>query len=110
MDQQRRRLFHVWAEGRRLFITWPLYGSLPHALYPPPHKQNTGRAFVWMDRFLDSARVGPLYLRQQPIAQLVVDSICYGAQHLQYYDLQSICRDGEPCASASAATGKPQPI
>ena len=27
-------------------------------------------------------------LKQQPIAQLVVDSIRYGAQHLQYYDLQ----------------------
>src|SRR5437667_12340778 len=42
-----------------------------------------------MDRYLDSARVGPLYLQQQPIAQLVVNSIHYGAQHLQYYDLQA---------------------
>src|SRR5437660_513428 len=29
-----------------------------HALYPPPNKQNSGQAFVWMDRYLDSARVG----------------------------------------------------
>jgi REP element-mobilizing transposase RayT len=42
-----------------------------------------------MDRYLDSARGGPLYLKQQPIAQLVVDSIHYGAQHLQYYDLEA---------------------
>ena len=42
-----------------------------------------------MDRYLDSARVGPISLQQHPIAQLVVDSIRYGAQHLQYYDLQA---------------------
>src|SRR6266567_5753791 len=80
MDQPRRRLPHVWAEGKRLFVTWHLYGSLPHALYPPPTKQNAGQAFVWMDRYLDSARGGPLYLKQPPIAQLVVDSIHYSAQ------------------------------
>jgi putative transposase len=89
MDQLRRRLPHVWAEGKPLFVTWHLYGSLPHALYPPPNKQNAGQAFVWMDRYLDSARVGPLYLKQQPIAQMAVDSIRYGAQHLQCYDLQA---------------------
>jgi putative transposase len=89
MDQLRRRLPHVWAEGKRLFVTWHLYGSLPHALYPPPNKQNAGQAFVWMDRYLDSARGGPLYLKQRPIAQLVVDSIHFGAQHLQYYELEA---------------------
>ena len=92
MDHQRRRLPHVWAEGKRLFLTWHLYGSLPHALYPPPatKQQNAGQAFVWMDRYLDSARVGPLYLKQQPIAQLVVDSIHYSSG---FHPLQarSIC-------------------
>jgi len=53
MDQLRRRLPHVWAEGKGLFVTWHLYGSLPHALYPPPNQQNAGQAFVWMDRYLD---------------------------------------------------------
>jgi putative transposase len=89
MDQLRRRLPHVWAEDKRLFVTWHLYGSLPHALYPPPNKRNAGQAFVWMDRYLDSLRGGPLYWKQPPIAQLVVDSIHYRAQHLQYYDLQA---------------------
>ena len=42
-----------------------------------------------MDRYLDAARAGPLYLKQVPIAQLVVDSIRYGAQPLPYYDLQA---------------------
>src|SRR6266700_735197 len=110
MDQHRRRLPHIGADGKRLFITWHLYGSLPHALYPPPNKQNTGRAFVWMDRYLDSARVGPLYLKQQAIAQLVVDSIRYGAQHLQYYDLQAFVVMANHVTPASAAARKPQPI
>jgi hypothetical protein len=90
MDQLRRRLPHVWAEGKRLFVTWHLYGSLPHALYPPPNKLNAGQAFVWMDRYLDSARGGPLYWKRPPIAQLVVDSIHYGAHHLQYYELEAL--------------------
>src|SRR5207248_3445738 len=59
-------------------------------------KQNAGQAFVWMDRRLGSARVGPLYLKQQPIAQLVLDSIRYGAQHLQYYDLQAFVVTANP--------------
>jgi REP element-mobilizing transposase RayT len=80
---------HVWAEGKRLLVTWHLYGSLPHALYPPPNQQNARQAFVWMDRYLDSARGGPLYWKRPLIAQLVVDSIHYGAQHLQYYELEA---------------------
>jgi len=38
MDLQRRRLPHVYPEGKALFITWHLRGSLPHSLYPPPGK------------------------------------------------------------------------
>jgi putative transposase len=89
MDPQRRRLPHVWAEGKCLLVTWYLHGSLPRAHYPPPGKPNAGRAFVWMDRYLDAARSGPLFLKQAPIARLVVDAISYGAQHLQYYDLEA---------------------
>ena len=66
----RRRLPHLYLENTPLFLTWHLYGSLPHKLYPPPGKQNSGKAFVWMDRYLDSARTGPLFLRQEAIARL----------------------------------------
>src|SRR5882724_6152412 len=99
MNQPRRRLPHVWAEGKHLFVTWHLDGSLPHALYPPPNKQNAGQAFVGMDRYLDSAHVGPLYLKQQPIAQLVVDSIRYGS--ICNTMTCKHCRHGEPCAPTS---------
>jgi REP element-mobilizing transposase RayT len=84
-----RRLPHIYPEGKLLFITWHLYGSLPHNLYPPPHIQNAGAAFVWVDRYLDTTRIGPLYLKREPIADLVEASIHYGSQHLKSYELQA---------------------
>ncbi len=89
MDVPRRRLPHIYPQGKSLFVTWHLHGSLPHNLYPPPDTRNAGRAFVWMDRQLDSARSGPLYLKQAPIAQLVVDSIRHCGEQLEYYDLEA---------------------
>ena len=68
-----RRLPHQYPEGKWLFATWHLHGSLPHARYPPPHKLSSGQAFVWMDRYLDTTDKGAMYLRLEPIAQIVVD-------------------------------------
>ena len=42
-----------------------------------------------MDRYLDSARTGPLFLRQEAIARLLVESIRYNAEQLRYFDLQA---------------------
>ena len=30
----------------------------------PPGKLNAGRAFVWMERYLDTTQRGPMFLRQ----------------------------------------------
>jgi REP element-mobilizing transposase RayT len=87
--QHHRRLPHIYPEGKPLFITWHLHGSLPHSSYPPPGKLNAGQAFVWIDRHLDAARSGPLYLKQEPIAQLVIASIRYNAEQLQQYELHA---------------------
>jgi len=56
----RRRLPHHYPQGKWLFLTWHLHASLPHALYPPAYKLSDGQAFVWMDRYLDTTRVGPM--------------------------------------------------
>jgi len=90
-EATRRRLPHIYPPGKLLFLTWHLYGSLPHHRYPPPYKANAEAAFVWMDRYLDAARGGPLYLSQEPIATLVEASIHFGARQLQYYDLHAYC-------------------
>ncbi|MGA2182718.1 MAG: hypothetical protein ABSH47_06780 [Bryobacteraceae bacterium] len=59
MQQFRRRLPHHHPDGKWLFLTWHLHGSLPQALYPPPGKLSSGSAFVWMDQYLDSAHRAP---------------------------------------------------
>ena len=42
-----------------------------------------------MDRLLDHARTGPLYLRQPGIAQLVMDALRYGQDSLGHYTLHA---------------------
>jgi len=81
----RRRLPHEHPEGRWLFVTWHLHGSLPHALYPPPDKLSGGKAFVWMDRYLDTAWHGPMYLRQEPVARIVLGSLQRGEELGHYF-------------------------
>jgi hypothetical protein len=82
----RRRLPHHYPEGKWLFLTWHLHGSLPQAAYPPPGTLSSGAAFVWIDRHLDAARCGPVYLAQQPIARIVAASLQCGVR-LGHYDL-----------------------
>ena len=67
-------------------MTWHLHGSLPQAMYPPPGKLSSGSAFVWMDRYLDSARCGPRCLAQEPIARIVAASLERGVL-LGHYEL-----------------------
>jgi len=66
-----RRLPHIFDEGSNLFITWHLYGSLPRQRYPPPGKMNSAAAFVWMDRYLETSREGPQWLKRTEIAAVV---------------------------------------
>ena len=81
-----RRLPHIYPQDRGLFLTWHLYGSLPQAQYPPPHHLSAGRAFVWMDRYLDRAEWGPRFLQHESIATVVVTSLWRGAE-LGHYQL-----------------------
>jgi putative transposase len=84
MRTSQRRLPHHHPENKWLFITWHLHGSLPHARYPPADKLSSGAAFVWMDRYLDTTRVGPMDLMQESIASIVVAALKRGEQLNQY--------------------------
>ena len=86
MGYSRRCLPHACPEGKWLFLTWHLHGSLPQGTYPPPNKASGGKAFVWMDRFLDRAASGPQFLRQPSIARIQIDSLHKGVA-LGHYDL-----------------------
>lgn len=84
----RRRLPHIYPEDAWLFVTWHLHGSLPQALYPPPGKPSAGKAFVWMDRYLDTTRLGPAFLRRPDVADLVVATLRRGLA-MELYDLRA---------------------
>ena len=88
MPIQQRRLPHVYIEGKALFVTWSLHGSMPASRYPPPGKLSAGQAFVWVDRYLDTAKTGPTYLCRPEIARIVIDSLYKGVQ-LGHYELHA---------------------
>jgi putative DNA methylase len=69
-----RRLPHYSSVGQPVFLTWRLNGSLPvNRTFPAA--TTSGKAFVAMDRLLDTAQSGPFYLRHPEIAAMVAEAI-----------------------------------
>ena len=89
MHRHERRLPHWDMTGHPLFVTFRLNGSLPPNRVFPPESLTTGRAFLAMDRLLDNARTGPLYLGMPEIAACVLDALREGARKLDRYQLHS---------------------
>ena len=89
MSSFQRRLPHWRPDGRPLFLTWRLHNSLPLHRFFPAGSLSAGKAFVAMDRLLDQARTGPLYLARPEIASLVVEAILDGGDTLGHYDLHA---------------------
>jgi REP element-mobilizing transposase RayT len=79
MEMSHRRLPHIYAIGRPVFVTFRLYGSLPVGREFPKESLTSGEAFVAMDRLLDTARFGPIHLKRPEVAGLVRGSIQYCA-------------------------------
>src|SRR5947209_1833021 len=89
MTFYRRRLPHFHEIDRPVFLTWRLHDSLPpHRAYPT-ETLNSGRAFAAMDRLLDEARAGAVYLRQPAVANMIVEAIHYNANVLGHYRLHA---------------------
>lgn len=55
----------------------------------PPARFSSGQAFVAMDRLLDRAKEGPVFLRQHEIAQTVVEAIRDGEARFHRYQLHA---------------------
>jgi len=87
VNVHRRRLPHIYMPGRSLFVSWHLHGSLPCTAFPPG-KLLSGQAFVTVDRQLDTTRYGPMYLRHEAVAAIVVASLHRGVE-LGHYDLHA---------------------
>ncbi len=89
MPLYRRRLPHLSEPGLPVFLTWRLHGSLPANRTFPAASMTSGEAFATLDRLLDQARSGPVYLRQPAIADMVVESLFHTEDVLHLCSLQA---------------------
>jgi putative transposase len=92
MAYYERRLPHWHPDGKAIFLTWRLQGSLPaNFLLPLSKEQHTspGRKFRMADVELDKAAHGPLWLKNPRVARCVVETIERGASPLEHYKLQA---------------------
>jgi REP element-mobilizing transposase RayT len=89
MRSYERRLPHWNVIGQPLFVTFRLAGSLPANRVFPPARLTSGKAFVAMDKLLDSSASGPLFLRQSKIAQIVVRALHDGQHRFQRYQVHA---------------------
>jgi putative transposase len=81
MTFYKRRLTHWHPEGRSIFLTCRLHGSLPPLLLQRPRPlKSPGQRFVDFDLLLDAAATGPVWLKDPKIAAIVEDSIRKGAE------------------------------
>ena len=77
MAYYKRRLPHWHPEEAWLFVTWRLAGSLPATRRPEVDSPavSAGKAFVALDRMLDRAVIGPVWLRDTRVASMVCELI-----------------------------------
>jgi len=85
----RRKLPHWQPEGPALFVTWRLYASLPAKILGKKPEGASGKAFAAYDCLLDKAETGPLWLKDDRIAQLVVNAIKFAESELKLYQLNA---------------------
>ena len=90
MTFYRRNLPHWCPEGRAIFLTWRLCGSLPEKsrIEIAKFRGNPGRQFLMLDRHLEPATSGPLWLADPEIADCAESSILRG-QELHHYELHA---------------------
>src|SRR6266481_10153692 len=83
MSYYERTLPHWQPEGRDLFLTWRLSGSLPVEVMAALRESKTkelGKRFREYDLELDEASSGPLWLKEPRVASVVVAGIGAAAE------------------------------
>lgn len=78
MTYYERNLPHWHPQGRAIFLTWRLNGSLSRPFLLRWRRQSAkvpGRKFRNMDKELDAAATGPHWLHDERIAQAVVEEL-----------------------------------
>ena len=75
MTFYKRNLPHWHPPGQDIFLTWRLKGSLPAHVGGIPSTDDPGKRFLNLDRELDRANAGPLWLREPRIAACVLAAL-----------------------------------
>lgn len=92
MAYYERNLPHWHPEGKDIFLTWRLFGSLPassmYSLRPLP-KNTAGEQFRAVDAELDKALHGPLWLKDLHVAECVENTLRRGEIEWDYYVLHA---------------------
>ena len=90
MAYYERNLPHWQPEGRAIFLTWRLYGSMPagFARHLQTLKKDAGRQFLAADQRLDGAATGPRWLSDPEIAGYAEYPIVRGSE-LGHYILNA---------------------
>ncbi len=90
MIHSRRRLPHWVPDDVPVFVTFRLAGSLPNRVCACAVKQATGGArFVAADSELDRAALGPVWLRDTRVADMMIDALQHGASVKRWYLLHA---------------------
>jgi REP element-mobilizing transposase RayT len=83
MSYYERNLPHWLPEGKRVFVTWRLYGSLPVSVVKALRKNEKishGKKFLLFGRALDKVGFGPSWLQELRIAAIAKAKIVQVAQ------------------------------
>jgi REP element-mobilizing transposase RayT len=71
-------------------VTWRLAGTLPRRILESKNETTSaGTRFVSMDGELDRAALGPVWLTDTRVAQMMVEALQYGAAVKDLYDLHA---------------------
>jgi putative DNA methylase len=90
--QTRRHLPHWFPDGRSIFITWRLFGSISVEQLARIREESRlpgAKKFKALDTVLDRAGRGPMWLAEPAIACLVASRIQRHANEIQHYRLDA---------------------
>ena len=86
----RRRLPHWVPDAVPVFVTFRLAGTLPaHRKSLVTLPTSAGMRFLQTDRQLDRAGIGPVWLRDQRVAEMLVKALRYGSEIKRWYELHA---------------------
>ena len=75
LGMYRRNLPHWYPYDAAVFVTWRLFGTLPRRPRAPRREVVDGNAFREVDRQLDLAAFGPIWLREPSVAEGVAGTV-----------------------------------